>query len=62
MYVSSPVIHETTVLTGGIDGVVYALDLTNGTELIPATGYIPLTTEQYAEEMNLLMQIVGGAH
>jgi phosphate transport system substrate-binding protein len=36
--------------------------LTNGTELIPATGYIPLTTEQYAEEMNLLMEIVGGAH
>jgi phosphate transport system substrate-binding protein len=36
--------------------------LTNGTELIPATGYIPLTTEQYAEEMNLLMGIVGGAH
>jgi phosphate transport system substrate-binding protein len=36
--------------------------LTNGTELIPATGYIPLTTEQYAEEMNVLMGIVGGAH
>jgi outer membrane protein assembly factor BamB len=33
VYVASPVIHEDRVLMGGIDGVVYALDLTTGAEL-----------------------------